>query len=93
MTQSYNNVLPNYQGAPQNPILSYSQVSNPVNPLFHIENDQQVGEPIATNEIDSWLLSNPYNGENLIGLSSHQTDGCKSLEVTAYGLETVPGSV
>jgi hypothetical protein len=79
MTQSYNNALPYYQGAPQNPISSYSQVSNPVNPLFHVENNQEVGEKIATNEIDSWLLPNPYNGENLTSLSSHQIDGCMSF--------------
>ncbi|GJX18687.1 putative transcription factor C2C2-CO-like family protein [Tanacetum coccineum] len=77
MTQSYNNVLSNYQGASQNPISSFSQVSNP---LFHVENDQEVGKQIATHEIDSWLLPNPYNGENLTGLSSQQIDGCMSFK-------------
>ncbi|GJR37586.1 serine/threonine-protein kinase 16-like protein [Tanacetum coccineum] len=39
----------------------------------------EVGEQIAKNETDSWLLPNPYNGENLTGLSSHQIDGCMSF--------------
>lgn len=88
MTQWYTNVLPNsnstsllnYQLAPQNTI---SHVTNPVNvnPAFHIENDQEVSEQMATNEVDSWLLLNSdysedeNNGNSSLWAAGNQYQG------------------
>ncbi|KAF5796832.1 putative transcription factor C2C2-CO-like family [Helianthus annuus] len=66
MTQWYNNVplsstsFLNYQTAPENTMCGFSHASNPANPLFLDENDQEAGEHMSTDEIDSWLLPNPY---------------------------------
>lgn len=79
MNQWHDNVLPNYQLAPQNPILGFSNVSNPVNPIYQVENDQEVSKQMATNEIDSWLLPNPDSGEDQNYLSLHPVDGCLNL--------------
>ncbi|KVH87836.1 hypothetical protein Ccrd_024852 [Cynara cardunculus var. scolymus] len=88
MNQWYNNVVPNstnlltYQGAPQNPISGFPLVSDPVDPLFHVENGQEVREQMGTKyseEIDSWLLLNPDNREDQNSLSSNQIDGCLNL--------------
>lgn len=66
MTQYYhNNVLLsstsflNYQSAPESTIYGFSHATNPVNPLFHVENYQEAGAQMETNKTDSWLLSNP----------------------------------
>ncbi|KAI3717719.1 hypothetical protein L1987_69501 [Smallanthus sonchifolius] len=80
MTQYWNNNVLlsstsflNYQSAPKNTIYGFSHANNPVNSLFHFENDQEAGEQVASNEIDSWLLPNPYN---------NQIDG--SLNLASY---------
>lgn len=72
---SSNNLI-NYQRAIENTTNGFSHASSFVNPLFQVQNDQEVSEKMAENEIDSWLLSNPdHNG---------QIDG--SLNLGSYGL-------
>ncbi|KAI3686599.1 hypothetical protein L1987_80279 [Smallanthus sonchifolius] len=73
MTRWYNNVLLNYQRTPENTSYGFSHASNLVNPSFHVENNQEASEQMAINEIDSWLLSDPYND---------QIDG--SLNIRSY---------
>ncbi|KAI7756606.1 hypothetical protein M8C21_003394 [Ambrosia artemisiifolia] len=50
----------------------FSDASNLVKPLFHVENDQQAGVQMSIDEIDSWLLSNLYNNpiEDLLNLTT-----------------------
>ncbi|MFS7962996.1 hypothetical protein Hanom_Chr08g00733021 [Helianthus anomalus] len=66
MTQCYNNPplsstgFLNYQTTPENTMCGFSHASNPTNSLFLDENDQEAGEHMTTDEIDSWLLPNPY---------------------------------
>ncbi|KAI7744506.1 hypothetical protein M8C21_006319 [Ambrosia artemisiifolia] len=50
----------------------FSDAINLLNPLFHVENDQQAGVQMSTDEIDSWLLPNLYNNpiEDLLNLTT-----------------------
>ncbi|KAJ9568233.1 hypothetical protein OSB04_004199 [Centaurea solstitialis] len=87
--QWYNNVVPNYstnlltyQGTDQIPISGFSHVNEPVDPLFHVENGEEVRAQMAkkdSEEIDSWLVLNPDNREDLNSLSSNQIDDCLNL--------------
>ncbi|MFS7939434.1 hypothetical protein Hanom_Chr05g00451671 [Helianthus anomalus] len=95
---SSNNYL-NYQRAPESTIYAgFSHASNLVNPPLHVEHDHEASDQMATNEIDSWLMSNPDNDQIAESLNlrscyasynEHQYQGGQFIQMQTQGIQVI----
>ncbi|KAJ0571462.1 hypothetical protein HanPI659440_Chr05g0209131 [Helianthus annuus] len=95
---SSNNYL-NYQRAPESTIYAgFSHASNLVSPPLHVEHDHEASDHMATNEIDSWLMSNPDNDQIVESLNlrscyasynEHQYQGGQFIQMQTQGIQVI----